>query len=173
MLVELETGGTMAKKYKVTPTEDEQAHLHEIMDKGKHGAQKRKRAQALLLANEGYTDEAIAERVGMHYHGIEGLRQRFVEDGFETALEGKPRGHRPRALMGEDEARLITLIGGPAPEGCARWTLRLLEDTWVSLENTDAKRVSRETIRWTLKKTRLSPGETKNGVYIRSITRSL
>ncbi|MDR3115124.1 MAG: helix-turn-helix domain-containing protein [Treponema sp.] len=97
------------------------------MDKGKHGAQKRKRAQALLLANEGYTDEAIAERVGIHYRGIEGLRQRFVEDGFETSLEGKPQGHRPRALTGEDEARLITLICGPALEGCARWTLRLLD----------------------------------------------
>jgi transposase len=163
----------MAKKYKVTLTEGEQAHLHEIMDKGKQGAQKRKRAQALLLANEGYTDEVIAERVGMHYRGIEGLRQRFVEDGFETTLEGKPRGHRPRALTGEDEARLITLICGPVPEWCARWTLRLLEDTWVSLENTDAKTVSRETIRRTLKKTRLNPGKTRNGVYLRSITRSL
>jgi transposase len=165
----------MSKKYKVTLTEGEQAHLHEIMDKGKHDAQKRKRkrAQALLLANEGYTDEAIAERVGMHYRGIEGLRQRFVEDGFETALEGKPRGHRPHALTGEDEARLITLICRPVPEGCARWTLRLLEDTWVSLENTDAKTVSRETIRRTLKKTRLSLGKTRNGVYPRSITRSL
>jgi hypothetical protein len=76
----------------------EQAYLHEIMDKGKHGTQKRKWAQALLLANEGYTDEAIAERVGMHYRGIEGLRQRFVEDGFETALEGKPRGKTRRGL---------------------------------------------------------------------------
>jgi transposase len=150
----------MSKKYKVTLTEGEQAHLHEIMDKGKHGAQKRKRAQALLLANEGYTDESIAERVGMHYRGIEGLRQRFVEDGFETTLEGKPRGHRPRALTGEDEARLIC---GPVPEGCARWTLRLVEDTWVSLEHTDAKTVSRETIRRTLKKTRLSPGKTMYG----------
>jgi hypothetical protein len=63
----------MSKKYKVTLTEGEQAHLHEIMDKGKQGAQKRKRAQALLLANEGYTDKAIAERVGMHYRGDRGV----------------------------------------------------------------------------------------------------
>jgi transposase len=141
------------KKYRVTLTKDEENVLHEIMNKGKHGAGKRKRAQALLLTNEGYTDEMIADRVGMHRRGIEGLRQRFVEDGFELCLEGKPRGHRPRALTGEDEARLIALVCGPQPEGCARWTMQLLADTWVTLEYTDAKTVSRETIRRTLKKT--------------------
>jgi hypothetical protein len=101
----------------------------------------------------------------MHRRGIEGLRQRFVEEGFVVTLEGKPRGHRPRVLSGEDEARRITLVCGPVPEGYARRTLRLLEDRWVSLENTDAETVSRETIRRTLKKTRLNPGKTGNGVY--------
>jgi transposase len=151
------------KKYKVTLTKDEEKQLHEIVNKGKHGAQKRKRAQALLLTNEEYTDEMTADRVGMHRRGIEELRQRFVEEGFETVLEGKPRGHRPRTFTGEDEARLVTLVCGPVPEGCPQWTLRLLEDAWVTLEHTDAKTVSRETIRRTLKKTNLSPGKTGNG----------
>jgi transposase len=140
------------KKYRVTLTEDEKQVLHEIINKGKHGAQKRKRAQALLLTNEGDTDEMIADRVGMHRRGIEELRQRFVEEGFETVLEGKLRGHRPRSLTGEDEARLVTLVCGPAPEGRPQWTLRLLEDAWLTLEHTDAQTVSRETIRRTLKK---------------------
>jgi transposase len=161
------------KKYLVTLTKDEETLLRDIINKGKHTAQKRKRAQALLLAHEGYTDEAIAERVGMHRRGIEGLRQRFVEDGFEVSLEGKERGHRPRVLSGEDEARLVALVCGPAPEGYARWTMRLLADRWVTLEYTDAKTVSRETIRRTLKKTRLSPGKTGNGVSPRRQTRSL
>ncbi|MDR2134759.1 MAG: helix-turn-helix domain-containing protein, partial [Treponema sp.] len=80
-------------------------------------------SQALLLANEGHTDDMIADRTGMHRRGIEELRKRFVEDGFDITLAGKPRGHRPRSLTGEDEARLIALVCGPAPEGCARWTL--------------------------------------------------
>ncbi|MDR2052870.1 MAG: helix-turn-helix domain-containing protein [Treponema sp.] len=98
------------KKYLVTLTKDEENLLRNIINKGKHAAQKRKRAQALLLAHEGYTGEAIAERAGMHRRGIEGLRQRFVEDGFEVSLEGKERGHRPRVLNGEDEARLAALV---------------------------------------------------------------
>jgi transposase len=163
----------MLQKYRVTLTEDEKGTLHDIINKGKDSAQKRKRAQALLLTNEGYTDEETADRAGMHRRGIEELRQRFVEEGFERTLEGKPRGHRPRVLSGEDEARLITLVCGPAPEGCPRWTLRLLEDTWVTLEHTDAPTVSRETIRRTLKKLAFSPGKTGNDVSPRKRTGSL
>jgi transposase len=86
------------KKYLVTLTKEEGKQLQDIINKGKHGAGKRKRAQALLLADEGYIDEMIAGRVGMHRRSIESLRQRFVEDGFEATLEGRARGHRPRAL---------------------------------------------------------------------------
>jgi transposase len=153
------------KKYRVTLTEEEKNALHEIINKGKQGAQKRKRAQALPLVNEGYTDGMTAGRVGMHRRGIEELGQRFVEEGFESTLEGKLRGHRPWSLTREDEARLITLVCGPAPEGCPQWTLRLLEDAWVTLEHTDTKRVSRETIRRTLKKTRLMPLAEPGMVY--------
>jgi transposase len=60
-------------------------------------------------------DILIAERAGMHCRAVESLRQRFVEDGFEVTLEGKARGHRPRALQGKDEARLITLACGQRP----------------------------------------------------------
>jgi hypothetical protein len=53
------------KKYKVTLTEEEKQILRDVINKGKQSAQKRKRAQALLLAEESYTDEMIAERTGM------------------------------------------------------------------------------------------------------------
>jgi hypothetical protein len=38
----------------------------------------------LLLTDEGMIDSEIAERVGMHRRGVEEVRQRFVEDGFEV-----------------------------------------------------------------------------------------
>jgi hypothetical protein len=55
------------KKYNVTLTDDEKELLYAIINKGKHGARKRKQAQALLLTDAGYTDEVIAERTGMYY----------------------------------------------------------------------------------------------------------
>ena len=154
-----------AKKYIVTLTENEKETLRGIINKGRHSAEKRKRAQALLLADESYTDDMIAERAGMSRRGLEQLRQRFVEDGFEATLEGRPRGHRPKALGGKDEARLIALACSPKPEGRSRWTLRLLQDTWKTLAHTDTKTVSYQTIRRTLKKTSLSLGRAGNGAY--------
>jgi hypothetical protein len=99
----------------------------------------------------------IADLTGTHRRGIEEPRQRFVENGFEVTFKEKPRGLRPRVLTGEDEARLIALVCETVPEGSVLCTLKLLEDTWVTLENTDTKTVSRETIRQTLKKLALCP----------------
>jgi len=141
-----------AKKYIVTLTKNEKAILNDIINKGKHSAEKRKRAQALLLANGDYTDDMIAERTGLSRRGLEQLRQRFVEEGFEVTLAGKPRGHRPKLLSGEDEARLVALACSPKPEGRTRWTLRLLADTWTTLAYTDVDTLSYATVRRTLKK---------------------
>jgi transposase len=162
-----------AKKYIVTLTKEEKKILNDVLNRGKHTSEKRKRAQALLLADENYTDDMIAERSGLSRRGLEQLRQRFVEEGFEATFNGKKRGHRPRALCGADEARLIALVCGPKPDGRTRWTLRLLRDTWSTLAHTDTKTVSHVTIRETLKKTNLNLGEAANGAYLRKRTRSL
>ncbi len=114
--------------YRVTLSLDEVSLLKDIIHKGKHSAQKRKRAQALLLANDQMFDKVIAETVGMHRRGIEELRRRFVEEGFEATLHGKPRGHRQRSLTGEDEARLIALACEKTPDGVHHWSLRLLQE---------------------------------------------
>jgi len=151
------------KKYMVILEKHEKALLKEIINKGKHSAEKRKRAQALLLADDKYTDDMIADRTGLSRRGLEQMRQRFVEEGFETTINGKPRGHRPKSLGGKDEARLIALVCGPKPDGRARWSLRLLADTWKTLAHTDTKTISRDTVRRTLKKTNLSLGGVVNG----------
>ena len=147
-----------AKKYIITLTKEEKTILHDLVNRGKQTAEKRKRALALLLANENYTDDMIAERSGLSRRGLEQLRQRFVEEGFEITLNGKPRGHKPKSLSGADEARLIALVCSPKPDGRTRWTLRLLANKWKTLAHTETKSISRETVRRTLKKTKLSLG---------------
>jgi transposase len=158
-----------AKKYIVTLTKEEKETLKGIINKGKQSAEKRKRAQALLLADQHYTDAMIAERTGLSSRGLEQLRQRFVEEGFEVTLAGKPRGHKPKKLSGEDEARLIALVCSPKPDGKARWTLRLLSERWSTLAYTDTETVSHQTIWRTLKKTNLSHGVSGNGASHRKM----
>jgi hypothetical protein len=88
------------KRYPATLTTEEEKQLRNIMNRGKHGTRKRRRVQVLLCAHEGCTDTMTAERTGIRCRPVEALRQRFVDEGFETMLEGKPRGCRPQALAG-------------------------------------------------------------------------
>ena len=74
---------------------------------------------------------------------VHNARQLYVEQGLVAALERQPKSrHRPRKLDGAQEARLIALACGPAPEGRARWTLRLLASQLVKLEIFDSNCVS-------------------------------
>ena len=146
----------MEKLYRVTLESDEIACLTSILRKGQRSAQIRNRAQALLHAHNGLTDSAIAEATGLTSRALEKLRQRFVEEGFETTLFGKPRGHRSTILDGRAEAQLIALVCSAKPEGRKRWTIRLLRDHLVAKLELDD--LSHETVRQTLKKMNLSLG---------------
>ena len=148
----------MRKKYLVTLDENEVKQLTDILHKGRHSAQVRNRAQVLLHVHNGWKDEKIAENLGMSLRAIESIRRRFVEEGFETVLNGKPRGHRPLAIDGRIEAHLIALTCSEAPEGHKKWTLRLLRDHLVATEE-ELDSLSHETVRQTLKKTKLSLGK--------------
>ena len=144
-------GGAM-KKYVVDLDAEERRTLHAIVHSGKHSARKRRWAQALLKAGEGWTDEKIAEAFDLSVPTMERIRRRFVEEGMEVALGARSHAPRPylQRLDGAQEARLIALACGKAPEGRQRWTLRLLADKIVELEVVD--RVSYQTVRRVLKK---------------------
>ena len=58
---------------------------------------------------------------------------------------------RPRIFDGATEAKLIALACSPAPEGFARWSLRLLEEKVVELDIVE--KASDNTIGRTLKNT--------------------
>jgi hypothetical protein len=79
-------------------------------------------------------------------------RRRLVEKGIEAVLtrEYNPNSARPRIFDGAAEAKLIALTCSPAPEGFARWSLRLLEEKVVELNIVE--KASDNTIGRTLKK---------------------
>jgi transposase len=144
----------MQKKYVVRLTNEERAALVEIVGKLKGSSQKVKRAQVLLKADAdgpAWTDAEIAEAFDCRTKTVENIRQRFVVEGFEVALHGKPPSPRTKLLDGEQEAKVIALRLGSPPAGFANWTLRLLAEQVVALEI--AERISYETVRRTLKKT--------------------
>ena len=146
----------MVKKYVVRLTDEERETLRGVVKKLSGSSQKVRRAQILLKADAdgpGWTDVRIADAFDCRRQTVENLRKRLVTEGFDVALNGKQRTTPPRqkVLDGEQEAKVIALRLGPAPEGYGNWSLRLLADRVVELEIVES--ISHETIRQTLKKT--------------------
>ena len=147
----------MAKKYRVTLSDEERDELTALIRKGKAAARKLAHARVLLQIDEsefgsGSTDEQTAQALHLSTRTVERVRERFVEQGLAAALLPKPSTRRyERAFDGAQEARLIALACSAPPEGKSRWTLRLLAEQAVELRIVDT--VSHESVRQTLKKT--------------------
>ncbi len=118
-----------------------------------------KRAQILLAADAGSTDEAIALHVVVGTSTVYRTKQRFVEEGLEPALSELPREGAPRKLDVGDEALLCAVACSAAPEGWGHWTLKLLADEMVRL--TVHKKISDETVRRRLGEMQLKPWQKK------------
>jgi len=156
------------KKYVVDLSADERERLEAMVRAGKGSAQILTRARILLKADvseagDEWSDSAISAALDTSINNVARTRQQLVEEGFDATLKRKfnPNSARPRIFDGAAEAKLITLACSPAPEGFARWTLRLLEEKVVELGIVD--KASDNTIGRTLKKTRSSRTATGNG----------
>lgn len=149
-------------KYIVRLTEEERTYLIELTKKGKVSAKKIAHARILLRADaseagENLKDESIKDLEHISSKTVSRIRQLFVEEGLEAALNRKPHKRvKPRSLDGEQEAKLVAICCSQAPEGRARWTLKLLSNQLVEMEVVES--IATETVRLTLKKMNLSLG---------------
>jgi transposase len=154
----------MKKQYHVNLTKEERNQLVTLLMGGTQKVREVKRAQILLKADDGWTDVQIAEALPVGRATVERIRKRYAEQGLAAALHDKKRNRiYERKMDGEVEAHLIALVNSPPPSGHRRWTLRLLADQLVQLEEVPIESISHETIRLILKKTNLSLGDERNG----------
>src|SRR4051812_1345992 len=124
---------TMNLRYIVELSAAERLDLHEMIGRGKAAVRRLKRAQILLAADAGMTDEIIAGAVGAGTATVYRTRRRFVEEGFEQALSEDPRPGAQRKLSVNDEALLVATACATPPKGRARWTCELLAGEMVAL----------------------------------------
>jgi len=151
-----------AKLYRVKLTEAERNELKALISKGRIAARKQTHARILLQCDESGMipapkDQDVAAALNTSARSVERVRQRFVEEGLESALNPKVAERRHlKKLDGAAEAFLIATACTQAPEGRTEWTMQLLADKLVECEIVDS--ISDETVRLTLKKTRSSLG---------------
>jgi len=155
----------MPKKiYVVELSASEREHLENIVSTGTEKARKLTRARILLKADEGWTDPQIQAALDVSRPTVERVRRKYVMAGLNAALNRKkPDREYERKIDGRDEAHLIALVCGDPPEGYAKWSMRLLAERFVALEQVEVETVSHETVRQVLKKMNLSLGKTNNG----------
>ena len=145
----------MNVRYQVELNQAERSELAALLSGGKHAARKLKRAQILLAADAGASDENIATSVGVGGSTVYRTKRRFVEGNLEAALTEELRPGATRKLLGKEEALLVATACSSPPEGRARWTLDLLAGAMVKLTEHDS--ISRETVRRRLAENDLKP----------------
>ena len=132
------------------PDEDIQ-RLQRFTTLGTHSARAIRRARILLLADEGASDPAIAEDVGVCLTTVFLTRRRYCQEGLDAVLTERARPGQPKKLSGHGEAHLTALACSDPPEGHARWTMTLLADRLVELQVVET--ISAATVQRALKKT--------------------
>jgi transposase len=150
-------GGMIIRKYIVTLTRDERKFLRSITRKGIHRSQTILNALILLDCDRGdfqtgrSTNGDIARVLNISMKKIDRVKKRFVEDGLDRALgRGRSRRIYQKKTNDDFEAHLVALTCSDPPEGCARWSLRLLADKAVELNYIDS--ISHESVRRILRK---------------------
>ena len=150
------------KKNQIILTTGQRQELEQFIKKGVHSVRLVNRARIILLldTSEGKKaakQEEIAAILDISRQAVINVRNEFqMAVSVSLFLQRKKRETPPvePKVTGEMEARIITLACSEAPEGHAKWTLRLIAEKCVELQYTDS--LSHMTISRLLKKHNLS-----------------
>src|SRR5713226_777712 len=145
----------MNLRYRVELSQAERDELKALLSGGRHAVRKVKRAQILLAADAGVSDEEIATSLGVGGSTVYRTKRRFVLGNLELALREEPRPGAERKLSGKEEALLVATVCSSPPEGRARLTLDLLAGAMVRLTEHDS--ISRDTVRRRLAENEIKP----------------
>lgn len=142
--------------------DEQRAELMSFAKNGVHSAHLITRARTILaLDRTGKKDHMrigrICEQVGLSRQAVYGIHRDFLAaESVSSFLTRKKRETPPvpAKITGEVEAHIITLACSEPPEGCARWTLKLLASKAVELSFIDE--ISFKSVQRILKKHNLS-----------------
>jgi hypothetical protein len=150
------------KKNEIKLTEEQRKELEKFSKTGVRSAKLIKRAEIILLldtseSRKAVTFKEISRRLVVSMTTITKVKKDFLAaENVKSFLQRKKRDTPPvePKITGEVEARIIALACSEAPEGCARWTVRLLADKSVELQIVDS--LSFKSVQRLLKKRSLS-----------------
>ena len=125
--------------------------LETLLRKGELSAKIYKRALGLLELDRGQSYTAVSKTLQMSIHTLSKRAKLYQENGLQEALHDKPRSGRPIEIDGNQRAKITALTCSKAPQGYAKWSLRLLAEKVVELSYCD--HISHTEVATILKKT--------------------
>lgn len=139
--------------------------LTNILSKKISSAREQTRARILDLLHRQEHPRTVAEVLSVSLGTVYNIQNRYVEEGLEVALGEKPRSGKPPCITVQEKARITALACSDAPEGYARWSLRLLADKAIELGY--VKSISHNEVGKILKKTRSDHTKENSGVSVK------
>jgi transposase len=137
-------------KQHITLSDDDRSTLERLLSHGTLSAKTFKRATALLELDRGKSLVEVAATLQVTYPTVSSWRDKYTTRGLRS-LDDAPRSGRPIEIDGEQRAKITALACSDAPDGHARWSLRLLAEKAV--ESGLCEHVSHALIADVLKKT--------------------
>jgi putative transposase len=146
----------------VTVTPKDQKEIAGLLSGGVQQVRVVLRALAMCQLAEGASAPQIAKIIPLTAQAIRNIGRRYQQSGLESALFEKQRPGAAAVLDDSHKQRIIAMVCSDPPEGCARWTVRLVAQEAVKRKL--IPRVGRETIRILLVAHDLKPWREKNVV---------
>lgn len=147
---------------KVELTRNDLKTLKKITHSGIQTAQRFRRAQLLLQMHKGVGAKEAAISLGVVENTARRVGYRYMVSGLEVALSDDPRPGAKRLLSAHESQKIVAMVCGPPPEGCAFWSTALIAEEAVKRKL--VRRVGKETIRLLLLSHELKPWREKNVV---------
>jgi transposase len=111
----------------------ERGSLITLLRRGSTPARVNTRARVLDLLHRGRHPTEIAATLSLSLQTIFNIKRRYLTTGLDSALHERPRSGKPPKIDGTARAKITALACSTAPQGHARWTLRLLADKAIEL----------------------------------------
>ena len=153
------------KRLEVKLPKSDERSLVQLLRSGVQQVRVVLRSLALLQLSGGDSAPAIARRLRLTPKTVRDIVKRYLEGGVDRALYERPRQGAKPILSPTEQQRIIAMACSDAPEGRARWTVRLIAEQ--AIKRKLVPKVGRETIRILLESHDLKPWREKNVVVRR------
>ena len=141
---------------KVSLTKSDLSYLELFKNTGKKSLREFNRVNILLLLDKGKKNSEIEDFLNVDRITIWRTKKKYLEFGIELALQEEERPGQPVKYTIDHQTELASMACGPCPAGRRRWTVRLL--TKELKKKQGLEKISRETVRLSLKKMNVSLG---------------